>query len=97
MSFIENPIMWEAAQFLVAVCFGWLGAVTNMYLKKKAGELPGNVDLYGESYLGFIAGLLIYLSTVFPDWRGLAFASLMAGLSSVETIKRFNTARKLGR
>ena len=93
----SEELMVLAMQLAIAISMGLLGAVTNMYLKKKAGELPGNVDLYGESYLGFIAGLLIYLSTVFPDWRGLAFASLMAGLSSVETIKRFNTARKLGR
>ena len=87
MSFIENPLLWELLQFIFAVICGVMGTVTITYIKKQAGELPPETDILEGLWLGAIAAFVVYVSMVFNDWKELALASFIAGLSATEFIR----------
>jgi len=87
MSFIEDPVLWELLQFILAVICGVMGTVTITYIKKQAGELPSDTDILEGLWLGAIAAFVVYVSMIFNDWKELALASFIAGLSAVEFIR----------
>jgi len=83
--------------FFVGVFFGVFGALSRVLVQwKRDGELPydEDVELYRELALGGVAGLIIWLTNLFPGWRALAVASLTAGFSAVDTIENLLTEKK---
>ena len=93
---LNETWMWEIVFMVIAASFGLLGAVIRQYLQKRQhGEwdLDG-IDLYFEALIGAVAGFVMYLTNIYPDWRGLAVAALTAGLSAVDVIENLSIERE---
>lgn len=84
----EIPI--EIIYPVVAISMGLLGSVTRIYRQyKRDGEWPTTgLDLYVESFLGCMAGMLSWLSISEVDnLKVFAMLGFSAGYSSVDFIE----------
>jgi len=84
-----QPWMGDVVYLVVALGFGGLGSVLRMCVQYKRDGvwLSTGFALKNEVFLGCAAGLVIWLTALFPDFRALAVCALTAGLSAVDTIE----------
>lgn len=91
-----DPNLLEGLLFFVGVFFGVFGSALRMSVQRyRDGEWPHktNEGLYNELFLGGAAGLLLWLTALFPDWRALALAAAAGGFAAVDTIENMLTKK----